>query len=112
MIYGDRVKYAREKLGINRMQLAVLLETTQQNIANVENCRDGSRKLGWEKMQKLIDTAELPKGYFFYDDDEFLAIVVGRGTDDVYVKAVHGGSMLNEELEDVLEIIKHLPRKI
>ena len=99
MIYGERIKYAREKLGMDRMTFAVVLGTTQENIRNIENCKDESKKLGWDKMKKLIAIAELPKGYFFYDNNEFQRIVL-EGI------AYSKGAVSTEEVEDMLRIAK------
>ena len=111
MIYGERVRYARNRLGYSRIELANVLDTTERNIANIENSKDESKKLGWDKMLKLIDVANLPAGYFMYSIEDFNDIVVNRGKDEVFAKVMRGGTMLEEELEEVLEIIKQLPRK-
>jgi len=113
MIHGERVKLAREKLGMDRMTFATVLDATQSYIANIENCKDNSKWLSSHKMQHIIDLAKLPAGYFFYSNDEFQEIVLGNNNDpiEVYAKLMRGGTMLDEELNEVLEIVRKLKDK-
>lgn len=89
MLYGEKVKYARKKLGLSRMKFAVMLGMTEGSIRNIEICKDESIKLSYDRMKKIIDIAELPKGYFFYDADEISVYlqdnieVFSRGKDKV-----------------------------
>lgn len=75
MIHGERVRFAREKLGLSRMKFAILLDMTERSIANIENCKDESKKLGFDKMLKLILEAKLPKGWFFFDNQEIVEAI-------------------------------------
>ena len=99
MLYGERLKYARKKLGLSRMRFAVLLDMTEGSIANVENCKDESRKLSYDKMAQVIELAELPKGWWFFDDDDIIEFVESR----VYARPLPGkqGSLSNKESDDI-----------
>lgn len=68
MIYGEKVKYARDKLGLDRMDFAKLIHSTQQYIAQVENCKDESRRFGRTKEDIILKEASLPPGFFVYGD--------------------------------------------
>ena len=103
LLYGERVRYARKKLGLSRMKFAVMLDMTERSIANVENSKDESVKLSFERMKLIIEKAELPAGYFFYTNKEFMDIVLSDHAPDVYTK---GGHMLDEEFKEVLELSK------
>lgn len=107
MIYGERVKYAREKLGMDRMEFAAMLGTTQENIRNIENCKDESKKLGFEKMQKLIDVAKLPAGYFFYSCTEVKAVLMA-GKEIFLRPTTNTAEVTTEELLRALEVIRRL----
>jgi len=49
--------------------------------------------------------AALPAGYFFYTDEEFQNIIVNHTETEVYAK---GGTVLAEELKEVLELVKQI----
>jgi len=104
MIYGERVRYARNKLGYSRIELAAALDTTERNIANIENCKDESKKLGWDKTKELIAIAELPKGYFFFDDDEIDVFLL----DDTEIFTRGKGKPTDKEAKDISELAELL----
>lgn len=70
MLFGERVRYTRNKLGLSRMEFAVLLGMTERSIGNIENCKDESKKLSYDKMKQIIEIANMPKGWWFFNDEE------------------------------------------
>lgn len=61
---------------MTREEFAALLGTTKQNVAQVENCKDSSRKFHRKKEDEIIKVAELPPGYFVNDTVDVEAIKV------------------------------------
>lgn len=59
MMYGDKIRYAREKLGMSMTDFAAAIGMTYRSIANIENCKDSSKKLSYDKMEAIIVLAEL-----------------------------------------------------
>lgn len=53
---------------MSRMELAIFLETTEANVANIENCKDESKKFGRKREAKIIKEAALPPGFFIHGD--------------------------------------------
>ena len=78
MTYGERVKFARLKLGVSIAEFAVLLGANEGTVENAECSKDGSYKLGFNKMKKIIELANLPAGWFFYNDNE-IDLYVNKG---------------------------------
>ena len=105
MLYGEKLKYARNKLGLSRMRFAVLIGLTEGTIANIENCKDESKKLGYDKMLEVILVAKLPKGWWFYNDAEMEQALLG-GT-EIFAR---GGTVSEEEHRKILAILDRLNR--
>ena len=104
MIYGEKVKYARNKLGLSRMKFAVLLGMTERSVANVENCKDESMKLGYDKMAMIIEFAQLPLGWWFMNDYEVNAYLL----DDTEIFIRGEGQPTKEEARELRDIVERL----
>jgi len=98
--YGEKVKFARLKVGMSRMEFAVALGMTEGSIANVERCKDESKKLSYDRMKQIIDLAKLPSGWFFYNLDE-----IQEYKNNVYAR---GGTVSDKEADEVSAIAKSL----
>lgn len=64
MTYGDKVRIARERLKMNRMQFAVFLESSEGYIRNIEVAKDKEIRFSREREEKIISAASLPPGFF------------------------------------------------
>lgn len=99
MIYGEKVRFARKKLGMDRDGFAELLEMSEKSIANVENCKDETIKLSFDRMKLIIDKTKLPKGFFFYDPHEVMAYILDDA--EVYTR---GGTITDDEAKDIIGV--------
>lgn len=65
MIYSEKVRYAREKLKMDRMQFAVFLGTSEGHLRNIETAKEGKDiRFSREREAKIIKEAGLPPGFF------------------------------------------------
>lgn len=67
MTFGDKVRYARKKMGnISTTQLAKLLEIAQASVSKVEN--SSTRKFKRESIVRLSEVSGLPLEFFMKDN--------------------------------------------
>lgn len=104
MIYGEKVRYAREKLGLSRMEFAIILGMTERSLGNVENCKDGSIKLSYDRMDKIIEIAKLPKGWWFYNAEEIQAYLIAGA--EIFVRG--NEEVTEEEAKEISRIISDI----
>ena len=65
MIYSEKVRHAREKLGMTRMEFAVFLGTSEGHLRNIETAKEGKDiRFSREREEKIIKEAGLPPGFF------------------------------------------------
>ena len=68
MTYGDKVRFARGRLKMNRMQFAVFLGSSEGYIRNIEVAKDKEIRFSREREEKIIKEASLSPGFFASGD--------------------------------------------
>lgn len=69
LIYGKKVRFARERIGMNRMDFAVLLGTSEGHLRNIETAKEGKEiRFSREREEIIVKEASLPPGFFVTKD--------------------------------------------
>ena len=71
MIFGEKVKAERTKLGLNQDELAEKIGVTRRVICSYEN--DKSRPRGTDRYKKLAEALNLNLNYLLSEDEAFVA---------------------------------------
>jgi transcriptional regulator with XRE-family HTH domain len=87
------------------MKFAVMLDMTEGSIANVENCKDESVKLSYERMLMILIATQLPKGWFFYDSNEDMLYLLDE-QEEIFTRGE--GEATYQEARDIVEITERI----
>ncbi len=68
MTYGDKVRLARDRLRMNRIQFAEFLGSSKEYIRNIEVAKGKEIRFSREREEKIIKEASLPPGFFAVGD--------------------------------------------
>jgi transcriptional regulator with XRE-family HTH domain len=62
LVYGPRIREARKFAGLRQIELAGLLETTQETVSGWENSKVD---ISSERMQRISAVLRVPLGWFY-----------------------------------------------
>lgn len=108
MNYAEKVKFAREKLKLTRMEFAKLLDTTERYVENIEMCKDGSKKFGRKKENTIIKTANLPPGFFVDGPIDVKAMQLSD--EEMFYRLFSDAEQYNISYDEVREVVKLLAK--
>jgi len=102
MGYYIKAKFARERTGMNRMDFAAWLGSSEGYIKNIESARNGKeRRYSRAKEALIIQRASLPPGYFVSGDVHKIA----ESDTEVFHRLFPSAKGFNVSRDDVLLFI-------
>jgi hypothetical protein len=102
MGYYIKAKYARERTGMNRMDFATWLGSSEGYIKNIESARNGKeRRYSRAKEALITEKASLPLGYFVSGDVHKIA----ESDTEVFHRLFPSAKVSKVSREDVLLFI-------
>ena len=114
MTFGEKVKNERNRLGLNKDELAKKIGVTRRVISSYEN--DSSRPRGTERYKKLAEALGVNINYLLSEDEAFIADVEDnyghRGAKQAKELLAEvtglfaGGEMADEDMREMVDAIQ------
>ena len=105
MIYSEKVRHAREQLGMSRMEFAVFLGTSEGHLRNIETAKEGKDiRFSREREAKIIKEAGLPPG-FFVDGEVYVKEV---GNDMLYYRTFPEDVSSEIDYDEAVDLLRQI----
>lgn len=87
MIYSEKVRFARGRLGMSRMEFAVFLGSSEGHIRNIEVAKEGKEiRFSRDRETKITKEASLPPGFFVDSDVNINADKIIRSNNELFYR--------------------------